>query len=222
MHLTTSTLLTLASAALLAAPPEAQEAAQDPYTKPDDSWISLSGTVDNVRADAFTLDYGDGMVTVEMDDGDRDADGYKLMKGDKVTVYGLVDDDLFETTTIEASSVYVENIGTYFYASSVDEEDVFVTVTMPIVVAQTWLQGKVTSVAPAEKEFTLDTGKRQITVEVDSMTYDPLDDEGYQKIEKGHRVSVSGDMDIDFFEGRVFEADSVVTLAKKQKMGKQD
>ena len=71
---------------------------RSPYTQPDDSWISLS-------------------VTVEMDDGDRDADAYKLLPGDKVNVVGKIDDNLFELISIEASSVYVEKLGTTFYAS---------------------------------------------------------------------------------------------------------
>ena len=59
--------------------------AQDPYLMSNNSWISISGTVKSVSADLFTLDYGDGLITVEMDDGDRDADAYKLIPGDEVT-----------------------------------------------------------------------------------------------------------------------------------------
>ncbi|MDZ7782331.1 MAG: hypothetical protein U5K56_05075 [Halioglobus sp.] len=69
------------------------------------------------------LDYGQGNITVEMDDSDRDADGYKLIEGDRITVSGVVDDDFYESTKIEAASVYVEELGTHFYASSIDEED---------------------------------------------------------------------------------------------------
>ncbi|HSN57537.1 MAG TPA: DUF5666 domain-containing protein [Candidatus Sulfomarinibacteraceae bacterium] len=187
--------------------------AVDPYARADDTWISISGTVDDVRPDTFTLDYGDGMVTVEMDDGDRDADAYKLMKGDKVTVNGVVDDDFFEKTTIEASSVYVENLGTYFYASAVDEEDTFVTTWSPVEVSRTVVQGTVTDVDALAGELTIHTGTRAIQVEVDEMTYDPLDDEGYQKIEVGDRISVSGSMDSDLFEGRELVADSILTLS---------
>ena len=62
-----------------------------------------------------------------MDDGDRDADGYKLLPGDKALVSGMVDDDMFEATSIEAYSVsvFVGNINTTFYASPVDEDRVF-------------------------------------------------------------------------------------------------
>ncbi len=185
-------------------------AGQDPYAKADNTWISISGTVESVMPDAFTLDYGDGIITVEMDDGDRDADGYKLMKGDKVTVSGMIDDDFYESTTIEASSVYVDNLNTYFYASPLDEEDTFVTYWTPVVLSKTVVQGTVTKVN--DEEFTLDTGIRELTVEVEEMAYNPLDDKGYQKIEVGDVVSVTGEMDSDLFEGRELVAETIVTL----------
>ena len=198
-------IVVLAVGLLVAVPAAADE---NPYLQPDDTWISLSGTVEAVTADSFTLDYGEGIVTVEFDDGDRDADAYKLVAGDKVTVSGLIDDDFFETTT---SSVYVENLGTYFYASAVDEGDPIVTVTTPIIVSGYTVQGTVTEVR--DEEFVLNTGLRSLTVEVEEMPYNPLDDEGYQKIEVGDRVSVSGTLDDDLFEGRELVADSVVTLS---------
>ncbi len=185
--------------------------AQNPYAKPDDTWISIDGEVRSVRPDEFVLDYGEGNIIVEMDDGDRDADAYKLVEGDMVTVNGLIDDDFFETTTIEASSVYVEKLDTYFYASAMDEEDAFVTIVEPVVVSTTVLQGTVTEVN--DDEFRLDTGTREIIVEVEEMNYDPLDDLGYQQIDVGDRVSVTGEMDYDFLEGQEFVATSIVTLA---------
>jgi len=184
----------------------------NPYAKPDDTWISIDGTVDSVSADSFLLDYGPGIITVEMDDGDRDADGYKLAMGDRVRVSGMIDDDMFEARTIEASSVYVESLGTYFYASAVDEEDTFVTYTTPVDVSATVLQGTVTDVD--DEEFTINTGLRSVRVEVEEMAYNPLDDIGYQQIDLGDRVSVTGDMDTDFWEGQTeLVADSVVTLS---------
>ncbi|PLW84291.1 hypothetical protein CWI75_02825 [Kineobactrum sediminis] len=203
-------LAILLSGVLLGAPAWSQ----NPYLQPDDTWIEISGTVTSVTPDSFMLDYGDGTITVEMDDGDRDADAYKLYEGDKVTVSGMVDDDLFETTTIEASSVFVENLGTTFYASAVDEEDPMAVsyFAVPIVPSSGVLQGTVTSVDEDEEEFNLNTGLRMITVEVDEMPYNPLDDEGYQKINSGDQVRVTGTLDNDLFEGRVFEADYVTTL----------
>ncbi|HSO21962.1 MAG TPA: hypothetical protein VLT81_03585, partial [Chondromyces sp.] len=143
---------------------------------------------------------------------DRDADGYKLIEGDKVTVNGVIDDGLFETRTIEASSVYVEKLDTYFYASAADEEgDAFVTYWSPVVVSRTVVQGTVTEVN--DEEFVLNTGARTVTVEVDEMPYNPLDDEGYQKVDVGDRVSVTGTMDYDLFEGRELVADSLVIIS---------
>jgi uncharacterized protein YdeI (BOF family) len=209
-----SFVLTLVLGIVLAVPVQAQDGQMqdepNPYLQEDDTWISISGTVGTVSPQAFTLDYGDGIITVEMDDWDADADAYKLAPGDKITVFGEIDDDFFEATTIEASSVYVEDLGTYFYASAADEEDSFITITTPIAVGGTVVQGIVTSVD--DEEFTLNTGLQQLTVEVDEMLYNPLDDEGYQRIEVGDRVSVSGTIDDDLFEGRELVAETIVTL----------
>ncbi|MDX1379866.1 MAG: hypothetical protein R3233_02040 [Xanthomonadales bacterium] len=185
----------------------------NPYLKADDTWISISGTVDVVHPNSFVLDYGDGMVKVEMDDGDRDADAYKLLKGDKVTVSGRIDDDFFEMTKIEASSVFVENLGTTFYASSVDEEayeGLDPSAIPPVMISRTVVRGEVTKVDG--DEFVVDTGARHLRVDVSGMSFDPLDDEGYLKIEAGDTVKVIGQIGVDLFEGRELRADSVVKI----------
>lgn len=185
--------------------------APNPYARPDDSWISVDGIVSSVGPDTFVLNYGAGMITVEMDDGDRDADAYNLLIGDKVRVTGVIDDDFLEMRTIEASSVYVENLGTYFYASAVDEEDTFVTYVAPVTVAAAVVQGTVKEVS--SEEFVVDTGTREIRVEVDEMAVNPLDGDGYQRIRVGDRVSVAGRLDTDLLEGETeLVASSVVTL----------
>ncbi|MDX1574086.1 MAG: hypothetical protein R3341_08670 [Methylophaga sp.] len=200
-------ILTFAAFTLLAAP----AFAASPYSQPDDSWISINGKVVSVSADQFILDYGQGVITVEMDDGDRDADGYKLVQGDEVRVSGEIDDDFYELTTIEASSVYVKNIDTYFYASSVDEEDYGYTIVSPLD-GDSIVRGTITSVDADEQEFVLDTGLQALTVEVDELLHNPLDDQGYQQLDVGDVVSVNGKIDNDLFEGRVFEADYVTTI----------
>lgn len=186
---------------------------KNPYTRADETWITLNGTVESVAPDTFTLDYGDGMIVVEMDDGDRDADAYKLLKGDKVIVTGKIDDDFFQATSIEASSVYVENIGTTFFSSSVDEEDadiIAAELTLPIVATRFSVQGTVTKIDG--DDFIIDNGAREIRVDVSSLSYDPLDDEGYQQIEVGDRVKVYGYLDTDLFEGREIQADTLIEL----------
>jgi len=219
MSKTYTPLLALALGALATQP----ALARDPYARPDDSWISISGTVADPQAESFILDYGSGEITVEMDDWDEYGDAYGLLDGDRVTVYGMIDDDLFEQATIEAGSVYVESLNSYFYASAADEEDIaypayaytpyYWASPGPVVPAAATVRGTVTGVDDAADEFNIDTGLQRLTVEVDELGYDPLDDAGYQKIEYGDRVSVSGLFDYDFLEGRVFEANAVVTLA---------
>jgi uncharacterized protein YdeI (BOF family) len=187
----------------------------NPYLQPDGSWITISGSVDSVQPDRFTLDYGDGSIIVEMDDGDRDADAYKLLKGDKVTVSGRIDDDFFELTTIEAGSVYVENLGTTFLASSLDEESRGLAESNlwpPVAISHTLVSGTVTEVNV--HDFVLDTENRMLRVDVSDMAFDPLDDEGYLKIDVGDRVKVFGQIDARLFEGHELEADTIVELSQ--------
>lgn len=181
-----------------------------PYAAPDGSWISISGEVADVRRDEFDLDYGDGMVTVEMDDGDRDADAYKLLDGDKVRVLGRIDDDFLETTSIEASSVQLDKLGTTFYADPMDEETLSLVVTTPIAVSEFTVQGTV--IAVDDDDFTLDTGMVSLTVDVEDLATNPLDDEGFLQIDVGDRVGVTGNMTSELFEGRQLDADVIVEL----------
>jgi len=199
-------------AALLGvAPAAAQIATPDPYAHRDHAWIMIDGTVDSVSADQFILDYGPGRITVEMDDGDRDADGYKLIKGDMVRVSGRVDRNLLAATTIEASSVYVESLGTHFFASSVDDEERIFSDSYPLVISSTTLRGKVERTD--DDSFMLATEGGTIRVQTESLGYDPLDDQGYQRIRKGDLVLVRGDLDTGFFDiKRELEAEMIVVL----------
>lgn len=206
------TVLSIGLASSLALP----AFAADPYKAADDTWITLSGKVKSASDDSFKLDYGGKEVTVEMDDFDRNSEGFLIKKGDQVTVSGRVDDDLFELASIEASSVYVKNLDTYFFASSVDEEDpalALVTITKPVTV----VQGKVTSVNG--REFTIDTGTRRVSVDTSAMAKNPMKQPGAQKIEKGDRVSVAGVIDRDLFEQRELMASSIVTLTNAKQQG---
>lgn len=183
----------------------------NPYMRADNTWISIDGTVETVLSNSFSLDYGPGTITVEMDDHDRDAEGYQLRSGDNVRVSGRVDNELFEHTTIEASSVYVENLGTYFFASSADEEDRALTNSWPLQFSSTTLRGTVMNVG--EDSFTVSSPGGAIKVETDRLAYDPLDSAGYQRIESGDVVMVTGHMDTEFFDTqRELQAKSVVVL----------
>lgn len=67
----------------------------NPYLQPDESWIRIRGTVVDPGPESFTLDYGKGTVTVEMEDWEWYHEGYQMIEGDPATVYGRIDDDLF-------------------------------------------------------------------------------------------------------------------------------
>lgn len=187
--------------------------AEDPANKADDTWISVSGTVVDPRPDSFSLDYGKGVIKVEMDDWDWYREGSALIDGDEVTVYGLVDADLFEAKKIEANSVYVKGLNTYFYANDADEEDAaYTVVSTPVVVSWMDITGRVTEIDG--REFTFDIGKRNIKIDTSTMPYNPMDDKGYQKIKKGDYLKVSGKMNYDLFEKNELMADSIITLYK--------
>ncbi len=205
------TALTAAAAALcLAATAHAKQA---PAEKPDGSWLSLAGTVTSTTPSSFKLDHGAGVITVEMDDWDSYGDAYPLRDGDQVTVYGRVDKNLFAKTTIEAGSVYVEGLNTYFYASSADEEDYGAwVVNVDVVPGELTYIGTVASVSPLVDTFTIDTGLTEMTIDVSGLNYDPLDDEGFQKIKVGDRVRVDAVIDKDFFGDQDLLATRVVTL----------
>ncbi len=187
----------------------------DPYAKANRAWISIDGTVESVARDSFMLDYGPGTIKVEMDDSDRHAEGYLLKKGDEVRVSGRIDDDFFQQDTIEAGNVFVENLGAYFYASPADEEDLDATFVHPLGVSSSILRGTLQAVG--DDQFTISSPGGSIEVNVDSMPYDPLDEDGYQKVREGDYVTVQGNMDTEFWDlSRELNASSVVIVRKQQ------
>ena len=106
--------------------------------------------------------------------------------------------------------MHIEKLGTTFFASSVDEENYSYTVITPINPLVVSVQGTVTAVY--DEEFTLNNGERSLTVEVEEMPFNPLDNEGFLKIEVGDFVNVSGKIDKDLFEGRELVADSIIEI----------
>jgi len=162
--------------------------------------------------EAFTLDYGEGTITVETDDWDSIGDAWTIAEGDSVTVYGRVDDGLYQNRRIEAGSVYIEDLDTMVTApSAADEEEVLpVTYTYLSVPADYDYQvaGTVTSISG--REFTIDTGDRKISVDTMQMAYNPLDDDGVVQIGEGDFVSVSGDLDLNVFDENEISAEAII------------
>lgn len=212
-------LVAMVAAAVLATPAAADPATESLYTKPDRAWISLTGEVADSDFERFVLDHGEGLVTVEMDDWDWYDEANRIMAGDRVTVYGRIDAGLYEKRTIEAESVYVFDRNTYYYASDADEEGDYLhsygihAHSMP---EGSWmsLTGRVRTLSG--REFTLDTGAGMVQVDTISMAYNPLDDVGFQQIDAGDRVTVTGHLDLDFFERREIMAETIVSLTRDE------
>lgn len=168
---------------------EISEVAEAPELSPDGDWIRLDGTVVSTTPSSFVLDYGDDTITVEADDYDITQEGLSLLAGDRVSVSGRVDNNVFTSDTIEASAIYLDNLDTVYYASSADEEEFGLAAipTEPLsedVDYTGWVTGK------ADKGFTLGSGAMKISV--DSSKLDsPLARDG---IEVGDRVYVWGDL----------------------------
>lgn len=189
--------------------------AQNPATAPNNSYISLTGTVADVNDDEFALDYGPNMITVEMDDWswyDTDA---RLAVGDTVQVRGYIDDDLFDTRTIDADQIYVYNRYTYYYPDNTTMDySYYSTPALPPELGEegTWYSVYGNVVAVNGTELTLDTGTRNIQVETAYMDNKPLDNQGFPRVRVGDSIYVSGILDHNFFEASEVEAQTIVTM----------
>lgn len=192
-------------------------AANKVKANPDGTWVTFTGTVAQSSPSGFYIDYGNDTVYVEVDDWDWYAHGYTALPGDKVTVSGRVDKDGFESRKLEAAFVYSHENFTYHYANPADEED-FGYVVHPFTVDPALSSMSVVGIVDKVRgdEFTLATGYANITVDTEAMAYDPLDDVGYQVIEPGDHVSVTGVMAPgsldDFYDSRELIASDVLSL----------
>lgn len=184
-----------------------------PYAQPDGSWVSLNGRLEKPRSTQFTLDYGGGAITVAMDGWSDYRKMHGELEGDRVTVYGKVGDALYENASIQASSMYVDSLNTYFYSDAMKNDPI-----SPYLWSTTepnnfmTIYGTVTSIDRGAGSFTIDEGARKVSVDTGDMIYSPLDDDGFQQISVGDFVSVNGRMNAKFIEGRVLGAADTTTL----------
>ncbi len=175
----------------------------------DSDWVSITGEVSGITGERFTLDFDKGDILVEMDDWDMFEEIKLITIGDRVTVSGRLDNSLYEKKTIEALRVYSHNNNSYYYASSIDDEgdihtyDVHVTVALPESTVIT-VSGTVSKVDG--REFTLDTGKYNVIIDTDDMSYNPMDQYGFQKVDKGDKLHITGYVDYGFFEKNEIKA----------------
>lgn len=177
----------------------------------DGNWINISGRVVSAAPDRFVMDYGRGNVTVEMDDWDWYQEGRAINAGDEVTVNGRADANLFARKTIEARSVYVKGLNTFFYANAADEETPAVT-TVYVPPSPGGIDAKGTVSAVEGREFTLGSASGSVRVDTAAMAENPLDNQGFQQIKVGDQLFVWGDLDLQKGEDAELMARTIVTL----------
>lgn len=206
-----------ASLGLLLLPAASQEseatvkepAKVSPWQKSDGEWITISGKVTSAGVNLFVLDYGKGAITVEIDDYDRDLEGFNIVKDDKVIVVGRVDADEGQKRTIEASSVYVKSIGKSFFASADDEEEAVVKLRKATLEGrQLALKGKVTMVA---KDFlTLDTGYQLIDVSTQAINGQAITEDKKVTVKVGDKITVLGAVTDGFLDSNKLMASQII------------
>lgn len=178
------------------------------------SWIILSGEVaSSDDSDTFTMSYGEDTVRVELDNWSWADQPGQVREGDKVKVYGRVDQDTYETETIEADSIYVENLGIHFHGGARGEEaytGVVPEPQPPVRTGDLTVSGRVESIE--NRTFTIDTGSRELTVDTSLMNYNPLKKPGLRNrsVSLEDLVTVSGQMNPGVFEQRELNAQAIV------------
>lgn len=184
------------------------------HTAADKSPVMLTGTVKSVSDDEFILSYGSGDITVEMDDWRWDDERTKYIRaGERVTVTGMIDDDLFEGREIKANNIYVNADNMYFYR---EKADMFPMGTYGDMTSMgdgsyVTMSGRVTAVNG--KEITLtDANNVNTQVDLGALSYNPFDADGVQQIRNGDMIKVYGEIDKDFWERKEIVASSVVSL----------
>lgn len=177
-----------------------------------DSWMSLHGTVTSTQSNSFRIDHGGDTMKVVLEDWEQNADALPVWQGDEVTVYGDVTEALFQDSTLEANGIYVADLNTVFYANDHRGDSVFRPYSTAPDIGQVAYKGYVQSVQPGKDRLTIDSGAKELTVYTGDMSHDPLDDEGFQQIEKMDHVMVEGVTDGDFVTKGALTADAIVTL----------
>lgn len=188
-------------------------AEQNPYDMKDDSWVSIYGTVTNASDDGFDLNMGERVIRVEMDDYDDWPEARVISEGMDVAVVGRIDDDLFEQTSIEASTVYIDGLNTVFWANSADEEQLGDVAFFKLPdLSNVVLEGRIQDINVRKGTFSLATGTASYNISVEELGYNPLDEIGYQKLSENDRVRITSQLDNDAIRTGQLEATSLISL----------
>lgn len=167
------------------------------------SLLNLAGKVASTTPNSFQLNTGTDVVTVEMDDWDWFREGRALQPGDEVVVTGRVDQDVWEKKKIEATSVFVRNLGVSFYANGADEEDLAAALVSLNPVTSTL--GTVTAVEGPE--LTVGAAQGPVRVDLSGLKVRPV-------LKVGDIVHAWGSIDVDPTEKVELMAQGVAVLSQ--------
>lgn len=181
----------------------------------DQSPIVMSGTIGDIRGDEFDLNYGtNSFITVELDRFNwvgNETD--YLSPGERVTVHGFIDDDLFEGREIEAYNLQLHQRSTYYLTDTEQatqsdysvngvalEDGAYITVT-----------GTVTEVSTSNFDIITSDGDKFMVDAKD--LHPPLRREnGTYFVAPGDRVNIRGNFDMRYFQNKTIFADRIIKL----------
>jgi hypothetical protein len=182
------------------------------------SWMSVEGTLIDGSPSGFRVRYDGGVITVQMTGWDW-YETYAPLDGSEVIVFGPVDERLFETGALEATSVYVDDLGTYFQreeGKGIADIASYVFYSDPIG-NHVNLYGTVSGLKDGDIELELGGGAADVSVGTGPAGDNRLRETVLPKLEPGDRISVSGHLDPDFWQQRKLRADRIVIIAQPGK-----
>ncbi|NMH60272.1 NirD/YgiW/YdeI family stress tolerance protein [Alteromonas ponticola] len=202
------------STSALAATTNSSASANELAAFDDDTWITVNGEIENIHTDSFVVKTGDNRITVEFDDGDNDADALAFEAGEKVTVSGKVDKDVFSDTALDASSVFVHDHNTT-YVSNPDDRVVYDRYIATAVVPENF--DDITMIGTVAKvdddTFELSAADATVKVDVSELSGEPLEESGFLNIETGDRVKVDATMGDTFFSEGTVVANTLIQMS---------
>lgn len=181
----------------------------------DGSWIGIHGTVGMVGANSFFLDYGDSTVMVGLT-GEVLSE-YHFIRGQKLTVYGKVDNDLFEKNIVKARAVVIE--GSEDNELTVVGEEDKVKVITASHVSTSVIHGLVTAVT--EKRIVIEQGSEKLSIDTSELSSDVTDDQGRTQVKQGDLVTVQGVLRRDFWDNRTLLATAMDVIDMDKLQGRE-
>jgi len=204
----------LFSVSILADSYNLNERPSDPSYLSDSSWATFSGSITDTEQNFFTLDYGNGEITVSLNELDNNK-AYSFKEGHTVTVTGQIDKTFFDNAILNASTVYIDVLNTTLFSNSMDANDRIAFTNSRYAELQddvVTLIGWVEQTDELMDSITLDIGEQTVEVNLDSLSFDPFAEGGLIQLDKGDRVKVTTSIDEAVLSDYRFEAKSLIVL----------